>query len=375
MKRTIIYLALIFLLGCSEEKSSEQPLKFKISEKYSVDLSAVGLSSMREFPVAPLENEPNILLIFNTFSRTIDSLLIDEQYAKVTGGIDIPLEGPDGIESFNYFIPYKNKFVFLDHNSVYLPDSGDLRRVSFAKFPMLENKNLGFISRGNSIAEGFDFFNYKNSTIYLFLESFINNQKQLISYELANNELNLIDFELIEEMESHVIIYNEGGIKLQNPYMPILKVEDDFLIISYPFSNKFHLYSLLGKKQRNFELKSKLFKNEKSTPDNNLDYSSLNNYMEISNVWQDDVRFGAFFKLGSSLYYRIIRGSIENNNYKTFIEVFDLNFNKVGETDLSKIQPDLGTNFIPLGSKIFVKAKTQENEDVLDYYLISISRN
>lgn len=375
MKRTIIYSALIFLLGCSEENSSEQLLKFEISEKYSVDLSQVGLSSMREFHVALSVTEPSIFLIFNPFSRTIDSVLIDEQNSKLTQGIGIPSEGPNGVESFNYFIPYKNHFIFLDHNSVYLPDSGELRRVDFSKFSLLRNEYLEFISRGNSLADGFNFFNYKNSTIYLLFESFANNQKQLVSYDISKNELDLIDLELINEMEKHIITYNDSGIKAENPYKPILKVEDNFLIISYPFSNKFHIYNLLEKKQRNFEPESKLFKNEKSVPDNNLDHSSFTNYMEISNAWQDDIKFGAFFKLGSSLYYRIIRGVIENSNYDTFIEVFDLNFNKIGETNISKIQPDLGANFLPIGSKIFVKARTQSNEDVLDFYLISIDIN
>jgi len=375
MKRTIICSALVFLLGCSEEKSSEQLLKFEISAKYSVNLSHVGLSSMRAFHIALVETEPNLFLIFNPFSRTIDSLLIDGEHTKVTQGIEIPFEGPNGVESFNYFIPFRNHFIFLDHNSVYLPDSGDLRRVDFSRFPLLRNENLEDITRGNSLADGFDFLDYKNSKIYLIFESFTNNQKQLVSYDISKNEVELINLDLIKEMEKHIITYNDAGIKVENPYHPFLKVEDNFLIISYPFSNKFHLYHLLEKEQINLEPKSKLFKNEKSLPDKNWDNSSFINYMEISNAWQDDIKFGSFFKLGSSLYYRIINGGKEDENSNNFIEVFDLDFNKLGETDLSKIHSDLGDNFLPIGSKIFVKAKTQSDEDILDFYLISIDKN
>jgi len=120
MKRTIINLALIFLLGCSEEKSSEQFLRIDISEKFSIDLSSVGLSSMRDYPIAQSKEKLNLFFIFNAFSRTIDSLLIDEAYSKVTNGIEIPSEGPNGVESFNYFIPYENQFIFLEKNIVSL---------------------------------------------------------------------------------------------------------------------------------------------------------------------------------------------------------------------------------------------------------------
>lgn len=375
MKINFIHLSVIIFTSCSEDNSSEQLVSFEVSEKFSVDLSEVGLSSMREFPIALSSSNPNKFFIFNSFRRTIDSFSLEGGNGNVSQGNEIPFEGPNGVESFNYFIENNNHFIFLDHNSVYFPDSVQLKRIYFSKFPSMINEGLEYVSRGNSISDGFNFFDPKNSIIYLFFETFTNSRKQLISYNLIKNEIKLIDFELIDEMENHIITYWEGPLKASNPYQPILSVEENFLIISYPFSSKFHLYYLQKGEVQDVFPTSKLFKGEKALPDRSFDSSSFIDFNRISDTWQDDIKFGSFFKLGSDLYYRIVKGGKVENNSKKFIEVFDLKFNKIGESDLSNIEPDLGAFNIPIGDKIFIKSKTQNTEDVLDYYLITIIQN
>lgn len=374
MRIKFICLIFITLFSCSEDFSSEQLVKFEVSQKYSVDLSKVGLSSQLEFPVAISESDPNRFFIFNSFARTIDTVSINEDILSVSKGVEIPFEGPNGVESFNYFIEYENNFIFLDHNSVYIPNSFQIKRIQFSKLPFAFDEKLEYVTRGNSISDGFNFLNYKNSKIYLFFETFDGFNKKLVSFDFINSDMKLIEFKLIDEFEDHIISFKEGSFLAQNPYLPMIKVEQDFLIISYPFSSKFHKYQLINSSIQDFSPTSKLFNSEKTKPNKNFDTSSFNDFKSESDKWQDDVRFGSFFKLQDELFYRIVKGRKDGDKSSKFIEVFDFNLNKIGEADLSSIQPDLGAMSVPIGGKIFVKSKVQKSEDIMDYYLITISK-
>lgn len=142
------------------------------------------------------------------------------------------------------------------------------------------------------------------------------------------------------------------------------------------YSNEFVIIDLVSGVPKNVFSETFLFPKSKKLP---LPIPSGMGHLaalDKLNEWDFDVAFGNFEKLPNSKgFCRLIRGATlgeDKKNPEIFIEVFDNDFMKIGEANLTEIQSDLSTFFFAVGDMLFFKAKEQENENYLNYYLVEI---
>ncbi|GAB2612305.1 hypothetical protein [Belliella aquatica] len=91
--------------------------------------------------------------------------------------------------------------------------------------------------------------------------------------------------------------------------------------------------------------------------------------------WDGDVSFGNFEKLPNGKgFCRIVKSPNRGlqNSDQINLEVFDSFLEKVGEVNLTELEPDLSTFYFSVENKLFFKAKNQENENYLNYYFVEI---
>jgi hypothetical protein len=72
-----------------------------------------------------------------------------------------------------------------------------------------------------------------------------------------------------------------------------------------------------------------------------------------------------------NVYVRVVKGE-GLEDAPLFLEVFDSDFSKVNELNLSLINQDLSTTFVKTGHGLLFRAKDQPVEDVMYYYYVNL---
>ena len=365
------YSFLVLFIACSEVKTSEQVLEVTVSAKNEIQIGVTGNSSQFDFVSATLNDSS--FLILNKFLRSIDTVKVSGVSGEISVGNPIPFEGPNGIEIINYFQVHNGKLVFMDNNTLYMPEVNEVHRFRINEFITPGPKGLLAISSMNSQNKVVSALDDQSETGYFFLLDIKSRKLALAALDLVNNTINPFDFKLSEKLEGHIILNQMNGAMITNPYYPNLFLTDDKLIISYPFINQIQMYSIKTGETVSYSPKTNLYKVEKDLPQSILTEISFKEYSKISGDWQDDVLFGPIMKWGNSNYFRFVRGELEIEEGTIYLEVFDQNFEKLGEMNLSSIEPNLSMYYMPIGNRVFVKSKLQPNEDILNYYLIEVN--
>lgn len=364
------YSFLLLFIACSEVKTSEQVLDVMISPKFEIQIGESGNTSQLDY-VSSILNDSSFLIL-NKFLRSIDTVRVGTGSGKISIGNPIPFEGPNGIEIINSFQEYKGELAFIDNSTIYLPGSDEVNRLKINEFNSSQLEGLLSVVNANSQNKVVSSLNKKDNLGYFFLLDIITRKLKLSVLDFDKKEINLLDFNISEKLDNHIISNQVKRAAITNPYYPNLFLTDDKLIVSYPFVNQIQIYLLkTGETVSKFP-KTNLFKVEKDLPEQILTEISFKEYSKISGDWQDDVLFGPIMSLGDTKYFRFIRGELEVEGGLIYIELFNKQFEKLGEVNLSAIQPDLGMYYMPIGNRIFVKAKSQANEDILEYYLINL---
>lgn len=368
-------LGIFVLESCSGvEKAPEQVFEIEISEKKTLDISGSGLSSQFPFKVSPLFENQNAFLMSHSFSRSIDTVFLDIDENPIKKGIEIPYEGPNGIESFNYFFPFADNFLFIDNTTIYIPHNGVVNRKVLGKSLFGIEKGLSFIE--NSTSPVFILSNPNLKDLYFFSENFHTDQLSLIHYNLEKDSFSDMPFSPLKKIKRHMIqLAQPNGDKLakvNNAFKPGLLVTDLGCIISYPFCADFQFFNFSSKKTEIFEPNSEMFKGEKREPEIIPGDMDLPKFLTISKTWSDDIEFGPIYRLENNSFFRIVRGELIEGKSSKFLELFDSSFEKIQEIDLSSLETDLSFFYFPLGNRIFIKAADQPDEDLLNYYLIQI---
>jgi hypothetical protein len=363
------YSFLLLFIACSKVKTSEQALDVSISPKFEIQIGESGNTSQLDY-VSSILNDSSFLIL-NKFLRSIDTVRVGTGSGKISIGNPIPFEGPNGIEIINYFQEYKGELAFIDNITIYLPGSDEVKRLKINEFKSSQLEGLLSIASINSKNKVVSSLDEKDNLGYFFLLDIITRKLKLSVLDFEKKEINLLDFAISEKLDDHIILNQVKRAAITNPYYPNLFLTDDKLIVSYPFVNQIQIYSIKTGETVSNSPKTNLYKVEKDLPERILTEISFKEYQQISVAWQADVLFGPFMEVGSN-YFRFIRGEHEVEGGLIYMELFNKQFEKIGEVNLSAIQPDLGMCYMPIGNRIFVKAKSQANEDILEYYLISL---
>lgn len=99
MKRYFFFLWIIF--SCSPKRGNFEEYGLIFGKEEVVKLGTSGLSSEVPFKFSTISNEE--ALIFNQFTRTIDTISYKKAKIEIKRGIEVPIDGPQAISDFSYY--------------------------------------------------------------------------------------------------------------------------------------------------------------------------------------------------------------------------------------------------------------------------------
>jgi hypothetical protein len=370
------------LISCSKNREFfEQEILIKVSPKVTSFFAETDMSSNYPFPVAVFLKNQDAMLGFNLFNKSIDTLFFDGDQIRVKAGIYLQSDGPRKVENFVNMCQTSRGMVYISQKVLVLDneETGEIENFKLINFDQFLN------NFGCSIALGVSFsldhfykgYDNKNDKFYFFVDNTDGSGFGLYEFDLLNNKtVELPPHYNIGLIEANKAIYNDGKFSVSKNNMPYIFFNEQKLIISYQYSNELVVIDLASGAHRNVFSETFLFPNSKMPP---TSISSDLGHMEAldkMDEWDFDVAFSNLEKLPYEKgFCRIVRGPTlgeDKKNPEIFMEVFDLDLKKIGEKNLTAIQPDLSTFFFAVGERLFFKAKEQPNENYLNYYFVEV---
>lgn len=370
MKVKILIVYLSFMVSCTGEKSPVQQPIVSISEEQILNFGDVGLSATVFYPSAPLDSKFTSYLIFNPFYRRLDTLKFENNKLFLSAGTELPFEGPLGVPEFNFFAVGKNGNIFLSGDQLYFSLNKEIQKVNFTEKISITGSLISILG-GDSKNKSFHFSPANNDSIFVIIRDFETRALTLISYNLFTSSFTTIPFSFaIEQMDDHRIAHEQGPMMVENSFFPFLSVYDSTLVISYPFFNQISTLSLKNQRQQDFIFESKFFKNRKNLPIVNVEPLDLRTFLETSSIWNSDVNFGSLLRLNEKFYFRVVE---EQNSEKVYLELFSNEFEKLGEYNLSAIEPNIRTFHLPFNGKILFGSSSKNTEDIFNYFWVTFN--
>lgn len=383
MKLNFIYLFIILSLSissCADKQTINQAIEFTISEKRSIYLPPSKLSSALPFPPAAfLENNPGLIFL-NFFNHSLDTLKETKGGLKITQGNTIlSFDNFQLSDIVHLFTLEKSLFLLSNKDMFHLkPEEESIIRYHFDDYPLFRDAGYSIIESNSSffLNHFFNSLDREKKEIYLFIKSFPKYDFELIKIDLTSGEFyKLPDFYNKELVKKQKIYYSTKGIISKNT-MPYLFFLDNHLIVSYSYSNEIDIFDLTHKTSKKIKKETINFPNGKDKIQEDLNNFPFEKAIEMMDDWDRDTSFGAFqFLEEQKVFCRLIRSKTTQENVLVpdlFLELFSFEFEKIGEIKLGKEKYDLSTFYFPCYDGLCFKAKTQENEDVLDYYYLKI---
>ncbi|WP_291785154.1 hypothetical protein [Cecembia sp.] len=379
MRLENLWFLCILFYSCQTESGFSGDITIDVGSKRKAYIGQVGLSSNLPFPKSTNPNDVGDFLIFNPYSKFIDSVSFKNEEIKIFQGFFLEEEGPEAIGEFNFFLGSSLGFVFVGNRSIVIKDlkSGEIKKVKFSS-DIFGEKSDTFLPGSVSflLDHFFKGFDAKKENLYFFVQNMVSGEVALCKFNIITEELiRLPDFFDVDMVSKNENIYRNQLYIMKNN-LPYVFYYDEKLILSYSYSNEI---VVVNPESLNFLTKyfdSKLFPNEKSTHQklrDDMDFFEANQTMD---EWDFDVSFGNLEKLPNNKgFCRLIRGATlgeDKKNPEIFIEIFDNELKKVGEANLTNMQPDLSTFFFAVERRLFFKAKEQPDENYLNYYFVEV---
>lgn len=379
------YLFLVFILSvaCSVKENFEQEIGIEVSREKKIDFATLGLSSNLLFPPACFDEKSNSLIVFNSFKHSIDSLKFTRDTVLVKKGVGFEKEGPNGVPAIGALIlSERNYYLFSEKlMSKVVADSTVIDRIYLNKVPGLANySTLSYRALTNYEFDHFiRSFDGDKNLLYMVAKDL--DTRKLIFGRLHLDEKSFEELPILFDsalIRRHEILFDKAGY-VYNNNLPYVVFEDGKLIISYYFSSKISIVDLKDWKVSEIPVRTIDYPEQKRLPQKSLASMSAAGAMEEIENWEKDVAYGQIFRIpNSNRYFRIVKGDsdiLKANYYELFLEIFDQNLNKIFESNISEIQPDLASFYFPLEDVIFFKSKNQYDEGVLNYYLLQIDES
>ncbi|RAI90257.1 uncharacterized protein DUF4221 [Algoriphagus yeomjeoni] len=367
------YCLLIICFSCSEKPISEQGYVLEVSDRKEFFIGDGGLTS-DGYHMVFLDSSKTKGTIYNRIAHSLDSIFICADSAWSQDGDIMETEGPSGVGTvFTYFsTPKFNVFI---NSQQFFRQKIQTEEVSskflqeYGVFGDLEYPALA-ISGGSRELTGLD----RNDNIGYFIYDYENRIK-VIGYSVDQDSM----FNLPVALDSSRY-YNTRfnvkwkGLTLGGGDEPQLSVFRNKLVVSYPSFSDILIYDLNSGLHHTYTFESKFFPSQKRRPENYKDEVDSGELLwEWQEAWRNQVRFGSIsFIEDFNVYVRAVKGEGKKDAL-LFLEVFDSNFKKVGELNLSEINQDLSTTFINTKYGLMFSAKDQPEEDVMYYYYVNLN--
>lgn len=371
MKYLLFLGVIAVLIGCSQEESSSVPTyQISFSEELSLDFGDVGMSSEVPFSISPLDEKNESFLVFNTFYRRLDTVSFSPDKKRIIPGLEVPKEGPGSIPGFATFSYTEQGILFFTANEFYYFENGETVKMKMTQ--VLDDGSGSMKAIAEAGVPGvFQPAPLKGDYLCLIIKDSKTEKFTLMKYDFESFTEIPFSFDS-EQLARNKISFNyANGAMLSNAYYPYLTFSDSVLIVSYPFMNKISTVRLEDLRQNDFFPKSQLVKSQRDKPIESSEIKSFEEYYEASSNWHNDVKFGSIQRLNSQLLYRLVGGGKEESA-KLVLELFNNEFDKVGEFNLKDIHTDLKWFNITVEGKILIQSSKDPDEDLFKYYLISV---
>ncbi|MEP0711267.1 hypothetical protein [Algoriphagus sp.] len=371
------------LTSCSEEKTEHDALfKVEISKVRQLELGFKGLSSDPLFPPYMLAEDKKSVLLLNSQAKTIDTLFFNGEEAILKSGNIMETEGPFAFPRARSFFQTKSGTHFIQPRGLiswFSADSSYERTIKFDKLEAFQPYPLISFSGLYDVYWGLDFHGYDpaRDEMYLMSKDLQSGKIIFFKYAILTQELTelpaIYDSDLLKK---HQLQASGDGLILMKNNLPYINVLGDSILMSYVFSNEIIVYNTQTKASSTLDYTTYNFPSEKIDHPDPIGSNSRKEAEKTSYLWDYDVSYSIMDTLPTGDgYFRMVKGPQEKGQqqgYEMFIEVFDINLIKLGEINLSEIQPDVGKLFFLFKDGIFIKGKSQETEDVLNYYVLKI---
>ncbi|TVP49891.1 MAG: hypothetical protein EA341_08785 [Mongoliibacter sp.] len=372
----------LFHISCSEEKeSSGQEIFIEVSSKIKAYYADTNLSPEYPFPKFTWISSDEFIG-HNMVRKSLDTLFFDGDTLRIKEGPYFENDGPRKVENFNNLVSTSEGLVFFNSKNIMIDRDGvsDIKNFRLIEDDVFDNSVFFNLNGGVSyyLDELYKGYDKKREQLYFFALQFQTKEFKLLAFDLGEKKFK----ELPMWANINLIQANEVSFKgISKNHMPFIFVDGDRLILSYNYSNDLVIVDLGTGHQIEKNFPSNLFPLYKKAPKEinpNYDLSNLEHFKmvnELLNEWDRDVAFGNFEKLPKNRgFCRLVKSPQKENTspQQISLEVFDIEFEKVGEVNLSEIEVDLSTFYFVKNEKLFFKAKNQEDENYLSYYFVEV---
>lgn len=377
MVKNILFILTLF--SCSAPQKEDQNFSYKLSEKRSIVLYQLSLVPEYPFPPYQVFQESDSIVFYNSFTLGLSSLkLVNDQFKyDDLGKFE---EFGTNTAGTPYFLTNSKNYIgiwnlpnvnFYDKSLTYIKKSNlsDLSIIKEYKSPYFKGPN------SFQIGLSYNAVNFSDNKIYIFSADTEDNTIDLLSLNLVNDSLEVLpafyDKDLII---SQKIRYQ--GFSLD--HLPFILHENNKLIISYYYHSKIEVLDLNTQSSLTREIKTEAYPDRKVIKPIFPQGTTIMEAWDLTEDREGEVAFGELqYWESCGCFYRTVKGPIKSEklqDFDVFLEMFDENFEKTDEVNLSTINPNVSNFTIPLTGKLLIKAKSQTNEDELDYYFLEVEQ-
>jgi hypothetical protein len=365
---------LVILVSCSGRKTYEQSFLLEISERKKFLIGESGLTPEPLFFVS-LDSSRGKGVIFNKNVHSLDSIYLSADSAWVREGAFLENDGPFGIGTvFSFFatpshVVYMNPQEFFSQDRVtkevsrkFMHEYGIFGKM---KYPAIAvpTSAVGHEFNGLDRASGVGYFVFENGR-----------QISVMGYDTRLDSM----FFLPVGLDSVTYFKSRFRVKSENLTLgtndePRLSVVGDLLIVSYPSFSDILVYDLKSGTQQVHTSTSNSFPPRRIRPENYSDeVDSFERLFDLEDAWEEQVCFGVVGYLENlGKYIRLVKGE-GGKEASYFLEIFDQDFQKRDEFDLTKMNPDLSGHYLNTKYGLMFRAQDQPEEDVMYYYDINL---
>ncbi|HSF55402.1 MAG TPA: hypothetical protein VLA71_16725 [Algoriphagus sp.] len=365
---------LVILVSCSERKTFEQDFLLDISDRKKFFLGKGGLTS-EPFYYVSLDSTRSKGVIYNRLAHSLDSLFVSPDSAWIKEGDIMEIDGPYGVGSLFSFFATKDHLIFMNSQQ-FFNQNRETKEVSmkfmngygiFGDTPYL----MVSVPTAKSSHEfyGLD----KNSGVGYFV---FDDDRQVRVFGYSPSLDSMFFAPVVLDSQSYFKLrfkVTSGNLILGGNDAPQISIVGSNMIVTYPSFSDFLVHDLRSQDQKIYSSKSVAYASARVLPQNySNEVSSGELQFELEKAMSAQVRYGYMDYLESvDKYIRLVKGEGGANSH-FFLEVFDGNFQKLNEIDLSEINPDLSGEYVNTTHGLMFRAQDQPEEDVMYYYYINL---
>lgn len=373
-KCSLFFVVVVGLLSCSEKEENVRDVFLNISERKKFHIGEGGLTAEPRFFVS-LDSSRSKGVIYNGYAHSLDSIFLSPDSVSVKDGDIMESQGPSGVGFVMSFFTTDDHIVYMNQQQFFNQDrlTGEVSMKFMHEYGIFgDTEYLGVSVPTPSFANELYGVDKDSGVGYFIFED--DNQIRVAGYKPSLDSMFFLPVVLDSEkyFDLRYKVKYEGLI-MGGGDEPQLKVLGNKMIISYPSFSDFLVYDLSSNEQKTFTSISNSFPSQRELPQNYSDeVGSMELQSELGKLWGEQVRYGYINYLKSEdKYVRLVKGE-GGRESPYFLEVFDNDFQKIKEFNLTEMNPDLSPNYLNTKYGLMFRAKDQPDEDVMYYYNVNL---